>query len=254
MDLGLAGLEQEARHGTFSLMNVQLSLGLRLPASSRLDNFVAGANREAVAALRELLHADASGVLFLAGVSGSGKTHLLQAACRAVEADGAHAAYLPFAELIAHSPDVLEGLEHYRLLACDDLQAIAGRPAWEEAVFHLYNRLREAGGLLIGAANEVPDRLGLNLPDLRSRLAWGAVYALQPPDDAARQAILTQHARERGLELPAETAQYLLRRCPRDLHALVGLLERLDHAALRAQRRLTVPFVRSVLDGATEPE
>lgn len=235
-------------------MNAQLPLGLRLPASSRLDNFVAGANREAVAALGELLRAKSSGVLFLTGTPGSGKTHLLQAACRAVEADGAHAAYLPFAELVAHAPAMLEGLEHYRLLACDDLQAIAGRPEWEEAVFHLYNRLREAGGVLIGAASEVPDRLGLDLPDLRSRLAWGAVYVLQPPDDATRQAILMQHARERGLELPAETAQFLLRRCPRDMHALIEVLERLDHAALRAQRRLTVPFVRSVLGGEGDTE
>jgi DnaA family protein len=235
-------------------MNAQLPLGLRLPASSRLDNFVAGANRETVAALRELLAADTSGVLFLAGAPGSGKTHLLQAACRAVEAAGAQAAYLPFAELVAHSPDVLEGLEQYRLLACDDLQAIAGHPEWEEAVFHLYNRLREAGGVLIGAAGEVPDRLGLDLPDLRSRLAWGAVYALQPPDDAARLDILTLHARERGLELPAEAAQFLLRRCPRDVHALMALLERLDRAALRAQRRLTVPFLRTVLGGTSDLE
>lgn len=235
-------------------MNAQLPLGLRLPATSRLDNFVAGANREAVAALRELLHCDASGVLFLAGMAGSGKTHLLQAACRAVEAAGAQAAYLPFAELIGHSPAMLEGLEHYRLLACDDLQAIAGRVEWEEAVFHLYNRLREAGGLLIGAGSEVPDRLGLGLPDLRSRLAWGAVYALQLPDDAIRLEILSQHARERGLELPAETAQFLLRRCPRDQHALIALLDRLDHAALRAQRRLTVPFVRTLLGAAESAE
>ena len=236
------------------MINAQLPLALRLPATSRLDNFVAGANREALAAVQDFLHADGAGALFLAGVSASGKTHLLQAACRAVEAAGARAVYLPLAELVVHAPAMLEGLEHYRLIACDDMQAIAGRPAWEEAVFHLYNRLREAGGLLIGAASQSPDRLGLQLPDLRSRLAWGALYALQPPDDAARLAILSVHAHERGLELPPETAQFLLRRCSRDLHALIALLERLDHAALRAQRRLTVPFVRAVLGGTSDPE
>lgn len=236
------------------MMNAQLPLGLRLPATSRLDNFVAGANQEALAALEDVLRADGAGALFLAGASGSGKTHLLQAACRALEAAGARAAYLPLAELVVHAPAMLEGLEHYRLLACDDVQALAGRPEWEEAAFHLYNRLREAGGLLIGAANRIPERLGLDLPDLRSRLAWGSLYGLQPPDDAARMAILTVHARERGLDLPAETARFLLRRCPRDLHALIAVLDRLDHAALRAQRRLTVPFVRSVLDGTEDAE
>ena len=233
-------------------MNAQMPLALRLPSASRLDNFVTGANREIIATVRELLRSEVPGVVFLAGAAGSGKTHLLQATCRAIETNGALAADLPLAELVAHTPALLEGLEQYRLVACDDVQAIVGRPDWEEAMFHLYNRLREAGGLLIGAAIQPPERLGLGLPDLRSRLAWGAVYALQPPDDTVRLEILTAHARERGLELPAETAQFLLRRCPRDLHALIDLLDRLDRAALRAQRRLTVPFVRSVLESAVE--
>lgn len=233
-------------------MSAQLPLALRLPAASRLDNFVAGGNREAVAAVQELLHTGTSAVLFLAGAAGTGKTHLLQAACRAVEAEGAQAAYLPLLELVAHPPAMLDGLDHYRLIACDDVQAIAGRYDWEQAVFHLYNRLREAGGSMVGAGSQPPERLGLGLPDLRSRLASGVVYALQTPDDAVRLDILTLHARERGLELPAETAQFLLRRCPRDLHALIALLDRLDRAALRAQRRLTVPFVRAVLESSGE--
>ncbi|HEY9199894.1 MAG TPA: DnaA regulatory inactivator Hda [Gammaproteobacteria bacterium] len=233
-------------------MNAQLPLALRLPAASRLDNFVSGGNREVVAAVRELLGTGTSGVLFLAGAAGTGKTHLLQAACRAVETDGGQAAYLPLRDLVVHPPALLEGLEQYRLIACDDVQAIAGRSDWEEAVFHLYNRLRETGGSLLGAGRQPPERLGLGLPDLRSRLASGGVYALQAPDDAGLQEILILHAYERGLELPAETAQFLLRRCPRDLHALVALLDRLDRAALRAQRRLTVPFVRAVMESDGE--
>jgi DnaA family protein len=74
------------------------------------------------------------------------------------------------------------------------------------------------------------------------------LYALQPVDDAARMQILTVRAHERGLELSEDTAHYLLRRCPRDLPALMALLERLDAAALTAQRRLTVPFVKQVLE------
>jgi DnaA family protein len=51
----------------------------------------------------------------------------------------------------------------------------------------------------------------------------------------------------RGLELPQETARWLQRRFPRDMHSLYGLLDTLDEAAIVAQRRLTVPFIRSVL-------
>lgn len=229
------------------MIGAQLPLGLRLPSSSRFDNYVAGSNAEAVAALRQLTRTDSAAMLFLAGVAGVGKTHLLQAACRDVETIGARSAYLPLGELAGMDPSLLGGLEHYDLVAIDDVQAIAGQRLWEEALFHLYNRLREAGGRLIAAASAPPAHLGLQLSDLRTRLAWGGVYALQPVDDAARLRILGLRARETGLELPDETAQFLLRRCPRDLPALLDLLNRLDRAALASQRRLTIPFVRDVL-------
>lgn len=230
-------------------MAAQLPLGLRLPAAARFDNFIAGPNAEAVAAVWQLATEPNAAVLFLSGAAGSGKTHLLQAACRQAEACGGHGIYLPLAEWVEHDPRLLEGLEHYALLALDDVQAIAGRGAWEEALFHLFNRLRDTGGRWLGAASVAPEHLGLSLPDLRSRLGWGALYALQAVDDAARIRILTLRAHERGLELPEDTAHFLLRRCPRDLPALMALLERLDAAALSAQRRLTVPFVKEVLGG-----
>lgn len=226
----------------------QLPLGLRLPAASRFDNFITVADREAVAAVEQLALDTAPGVLFLAGAAGTGKTHLLQAACRAVEATGGQGIYMSLATASELNPMILEGLEQYALVALDDVQAIAAQPAWEEALFHLFNRLREAGGRLLVAATAAPEYLGLGLPDLRSRLGWGAVYALSLADDDLRVRILITRARERGLELPDETARYLLRRCPRDLPALIALLERLDQAALTAQRRLTVPFVRDVLE------
>ncbi|MBU1192167.1 MAG: DnaA regulatory inactivator Hda [Gammaproteobacteria bacterium] len=230
------------------MIPTQLPLGLRLPAASRFDNFVAGPNRETVTAIEQLTLDRTASVLFITGAAGSGKTHLLQAACRAVETGGEAAVYLPLTTFSTMNPGILEGLEHYALIALDDVQAIAGQVDWEEALFHLYNRLREAQGRLLAAAAAPPDQLNIELPDLRSRLGWGAVYALQLPDDAMRLQILALRAQACGLELPDETARYLLRRCPRDLPALIALLERLDHAALAAQRRLTVPFVKAVLE------
>lgn len=228
-------------------MAEQLPLPLRLSAAARFDNFVAGPNTEAVTAVRHMATEADAAVLFLSGAAGGGKSHLLQAACRQAVAGGADAAYLPFAEWGDLDRGVLEGLEHYALLAVDDLDVIAGRRDWEEALFHLFNRVREAGGRWLSAAYAAPDRLGLCLPELRSRLGWGSVYSLQTVDDAARLQILRVRAHERGLELPEDTAQFLLRRCPRDLPALMALLERLDTASLAAQRRLTVPFVQAVL-------
>jgi len=228
-------------------MAAQLPLGLRLPDTARFDNFIPGPNAEALAAVRHCATAPGAAMLYLAGPAGSGRTHLLQAACRAAHSVGLQAAYVPLAERAALSPVLLEGLEGCALLALDDVDAVAGDAAWEAALFHLYNRLHEAGGRLLAAALAPPGQTDLQLPDLRSRLAWGALYALQLPDDATRLQILTQRARDRGLDLSADVGRFLLHRCPRDLPALLALLDRLDRAALTAQRRLTIPFVREVL-------
>jgi len=103
-----------------------------------------------------------------------------------------------------------------------------------------------AGGLLV-ATRAAPSALPFDLPDLVSRLGAGLVYQLRPADEEYSLQALQLRAGQRGFELPDDTARYLLKRMPRDLPALMSLLERLDSASLVAQRRLTVPFVKSVL-------
>jgi DnaA family protein len=114
-------------------------------------------------------------------------------------------------------------------------------------VFDLFNRVRAAGNVMLIAGVDTPARCGLDLPDLVSRLGWGLTYTLKPLDETQLQAALELRAKGRGLELPEETAQYLLKRIPRDLPSVFDLLDRLDEASMIEQRRLTIPFVKSVL-------
>jgi DnaA family protein len=97
------------------------------------------------------------------------------------------------------------------------------------------------------AARPPPALLAWALPDLGSRCAAGAVLQLRALDEAEQQQALQLRARLRGFELPEETSRWLQRRFPRDMRRLYGLLDTLDEAALAAQRRLTVPFIREVL-------
>lgn len=219
-----------------------LRVGLR--DSATFANFLAGDN----AAALHLLQQGGEPFVYLWGGQGSGRTHLLQAACHAESAHGGSPAYLPLAALARAGTAVLDGLEQMSLVCLDDLQAVAGQGAWEEGLFHLYNRVRDAGGRLLAAADAGPAVLGVQLADLRSRLSWGPVFQLQSLDDAGKLAALQLRARARGMELGAEVGAYLLRRCPRDMHALFELLERLDQASLAAQRRLTIPFVRELIN------
>ena len=228
-------------------MGEQLPLGLQLKASARFSNFVAGPNAELIGQLRQAARAPGETFFFCWGSAGSGRTHLLQACCHQAASDGRTVAYVSLRDTVGLSPALLEGWEQFDLVCVDDVDAVAGDPDWEEALFHLYNRMRESGSTLIVSASAAPAQLRIGLPDLLSRLGWGAVYQLKALDDTQRMQALQLRARQRGCEMPDETASYLLRRLPRDMPALFDLLDHLDQASLAAQRKLTVPFVKSVL-------
>lgn len=86
--------------------------------------------------------------------------------------------------------------------------------------------------------------------DLRSRLGWGHVYALQVLSDTERRAVLRQEADARGLFLSDEVMSYMLTRFSRDLSSLMTLLDHLDQFALQTQRAITIPLIKSMLETA----
>lgn len=220
---------------------------LPLPVSLRDDNdfasFLPLGNEEAWRAARAVATGNEP-LVVLWGAPVSGRTHLLEAAVGLAAARGERAMRVGLQGLPA---EALTGLETLTLLCLDDADALAGQPVAEEALFHLFNALRDAGGRMMVTASGPPEAIGLQLADLRSRLGSGLVVALRPLDDEARLRVLVHRAACRGLDLPEETARYLLTRLSRRLDDLVGMLARLDQAALASQRRLTVPFVKAVM-------
>jgi DnaA-homolog protein len=225
----------------------QLPLALRFPPDQRFETYV-GAPEGALALLRALAHGEPSAQrVYVWGVSGTGKTHLLLAACAEAESAGLRAAYLPLAAAAGRMRDALEAYDRVDLLALDGLDAVAGSREDEVALFDAHNRMQDAGGRLLYAARAAPDALHLSLPDLHSRLSHCARNVLEPLDDAGRAEVLRLRAQRRGLQLDEAAIDWLLKRVDRDLGSLTSLLDRLDHESLAAQRRLTVPFLRSVL-------
>jgi DnaA-homolog protein len=228
-------------------MSVQLPLGIGLRPGATFAGYVAGRNAEAVASLRDRGETRS---VYLWGGRGTGKSHLLQAACQDASERGDAAVYLPLAQFGDFSPDILDGLESLALICIDDVQAIAGRADWEQRLFHLYNRARDLERGLVCAGDRPVRALGLGLPDLATRLGWDLTFQLHPLDDAGLGDALRLRAAALGLEFPDEVVGWLLRRCERDAPALFALLERLDRASLSAQRRLTIPFVRELIGAA----
>ena len=225
----------------------QLPLALRYPPDQRFDTWLDASPTGIVARLRVLATGATDDPLYLQGGNGSGKTHLLLASCAEAEAAGRPAHYLSMARIRGHAREAFEGLEQAGLVALDGLEAIAGLRDDEVALFDLHNRLRDAGAGLLYAARQTPAALLLALPDLRSRLAQCTLIALPALDDDGRARVLRRRAASRGLAFDEAALDWLLTRCSRDLSDLAALFERLDHASLAAQRRITVPFLRQVL-------
>lgn len=226
----------------------QLPLGVRIPDRAVFASFLPARNQEAVQYVKTLAAGGgtSSGVVWLCGAPGSGKTHLLQAAC-AQASETMRAAYLPLTELAPLGVEVIEGLRQLDCVSVDDIDVVIGQIEWERALFSVVREVEDVGSRVIVAAKSPPALLTWALPDLGSRLSASAVFQLRALDEREQQEALQLRARLRGFELPEETSRWLQRRFPRDMRALYEILDTLDEAALVAQRRLTVPFIRSVL-------
>lgn len=225
----------------------QLPLALRYPPDQRFETCI-DAPAGALAQLHALAQSPGADWLYLCGPVGVGKTHLALATCAAAETAGRRAAYLPLKATVGRLHDALDALDGSDVIALDGLDAIAGGHDDEVALFDFHNRARSAGIALLYTARVAPDALAPGLPDLRSRLSQCTRIALAPLDDDGRRAVLRERAQRRGLLLDEAVLEWLLKRVGRDLAGLTGLLDRLDRASLAAQRRVTVPFLRKVLE------
>jgi len=230
-------------------MAKQLPLSIRLRDHATFDNFSQADNQQLVSTLQRAAAPDDGDTtpLYLWGAAGCGKSHLMQAACHQMAARDEVAVYLPLRDYQLFSPEILDGMESLPLVCLDDIEAITGLREWEEAIFHLYNRMQRDGSQLVVSANTAPQGLALVLPDLATRLSWGLVFQLNELDDEQKVMALQARAAAIGMQMNDDVARYLFSRTRRDMHSLFALLEGLDHATLVAQRRLTIPFLKEFL-------
>ena len=225
----------------------QLTLtGIRLQDNTTFENFYAKNNQQVFQFLQSLFE-EQELYAYLWGNAGSGRSHLLQACCHQAHHLNKKAMYLPLHEFIDLSPEVFDNLEMMDLIAIDDIQCIAGKAHWEEAFFHLFNRLRTNHRYLVIAGNTPPNALDLALPDLLSRLTWGLTFKLHVLTDDDKVSALLMRAAHRGMHMPEEVANFLLRHYSRTTNDLFNALDKLDLASLAEQRMLTIPFVKQVL-------
>lgn len=225
----------------------QLPLRVDLKDEATFENFYPSKNEEIITQLKIAASGQAKHLIYIYGNRGQGCSHLLQACCHYAYTKQLRSVYFPLANLQSMSPQILEGIEELDLVCIDDLHVVAQQPLWEEAIFHLHNKLQDAGRGLIIAAHDLPKGLSLNLADLESRLAGGMIYHLHSLSDEEKLSTLIKRAHLRGIHLSQEVGKYLLNHCPRHMSTLFAALDVLDKASLAAQRKLTIPFVKEIL-------
>jgi DnaA-homolog protein len=220
----------------------QLALDFRTAVEPTLDNFAVGRNAELVAHLRTMaLSRTREHVLYLWGAPGSGRTHLVKGTLRAFGAAGASVKYVGSDDAIALAE---EELGDTRAIGVDDVERL--HEVAQVSLFNVYNSVLDNGSVLIVAGNAPPSRLALRA-DLTTRLASGLTYEVHGLNDAEKAQALSEHAAVRGFTLQPEVCDYLLAHVPRDMTALLEIVDTLDRYSLEAQRPVTIPLVRAML-------
>ncbi|MFC3853406.1 DnaA ATPase domain-containing protein [Salinispirillum marinum] len=226
----------------------QLALPVTLRADARLSSLFAGPNAWLIDWLQSTWCSGSENSLFLHGVHGSGLTQWLQAICQQSEEQGSSGFYLNLTEVRDESPAVLLELAGTPLVCLDDVDTVLGQQEWDQQLFHLFNAQKDQGLQLVLAAHcSLPELADRMLADLHSRLSWGMRAQLKLPEDDDWTAAITWLAAQYGLTLSHEAALYIAYRGPREWQGLNALLQRLDTESLVAQRKLTPPFIKSVM-------
>lgn len=225
----------------------QLTLAVNIQDNLTFANFFTANDNGLIQTLKNQWQTDGHSFIYLAGASGSGCSHLLQAACDYANQKGHQSLYLPLKALVHQSPSVLDGLQTYPLLAIDDIELLLGKADWQQALLHLYHLLQSREGLLLMSSHIAPQRLNLELKDLDSRLRSALLLKVHELNDEEKQQALILRAKMQGLLIDKKVAHYILAHTLRDMHQLQNLLDKLSEESLVEKRLITIPFVKQVL-------
>jgi len=229
-------------------MAEQLPVKFEFRADQTFDDFYPGSNQEILAQLKKTVTGTGEQFIFLWGNAGHGKSHLLHACCHEASNQRFSSFYLDLSDSVLTNPELFAGLEDVEIVCFDNIDALAGRADLELAFFNFFNQHRDHNHKLILSASCAPNSLVFTLPDLQTRINWGLSLKIQPLDDNDKIAALTYKARQKGFEISPQVAGFLITHYDRNLSSLWSVLDKLDWASLAAKRKLTIPFLKQILE------
>jgi len=224
----------------------QLALDISIDDKASFENFWVGHNHELATAIETSVRTGDPKLLYFYGPKSAGKSHLLFAAIRLAKEEILASSYVCLSNSRV-SESQLEAVDVQHLVCIDDLQAWVANDTAERALFTLLEQIKHAGGQLIVSATQPPEALGFELRDLVSRLSSGLVYPLQTLTEEQQFEALKMRAGQRGLSISEEAVRYLMSRSSRDTGELFELLDNIDRVSLIEKRRITIPFLQTLL-------
>ena len=222
----------------------QLLLPVSVSEHMVFESFYPGPNLE----IYQALQANVQKSLWISGVQSSGKTHLLQATFQRCIRLSKSSLYIPMREFDQFSPEILDDLEQLHLICIDDIEFILGNQAWERKLLDLYERIQTTDTHLVVASHDSPKGINFFLPDLASRFSMSLIHQLEMLSETEILSAIQMHAEVRGFNLPKESVNYLLKRVERNVGSLIDIIEILDYESLSKQRKLTIPFIKNILN------
>ena len=220
----------------------QLALDIGLARAPSLASFLAGPNEAAWKHLQLWVGSPTRSPVptYLWGASGSGKTHLLEAVRESLREQGAGTGWLD--PSMAEPP---EFDDRWAVVLLDDVHLYSA--VQQHAAFAWFVNAQTLQRGVVAAGLLPPADLELR-EDLRTRLGWGHIFQMHVLSEPERRAVLRQAADARGVFLGDDVMDFILNRFSRDLGSLMQLLDHLDAYALRTQRAITIPLIRSMLE------
>ena len=222
----------------------QIPLPLSFDKRFSLDNYISENSGYIRQHLTALFDETGEPLIGLWGGADSGKTHLLNACAH--YARHCHVAFHLFdaLQLLEAKAQSFADFPHGCVLGVDNLDLLAGNREWEEQFYHLINRVKSGEIRFVFSLSRNPRDIGFRLPDLKSRLMWGLLIAVQSPDDKQLPEVIKARANLLGLAMSDKVLNYLLTHYSRKLSEQMQLLYRLDHAAMSSKRKITIPLIR----------
>ncbi len=228
-------------------MPKQLPLQFEFQSNQSFNTFYLGDNTELINHLKNIFINNEQQI-FLWGEVASGKTHLLQAISQESKQQYKSNFYLSFDNNLLPDIEILTGLESFDIVCFDNIERIAGNIEWEHAFFNFFNLHRDNNKQLVLSANCPPKFLPFQLPDLKTRMAWGLTLKITPLTDEQQLNALIYKANDLGFEIPVNVGKFLMSHYARDTPSIWILLNKIDQATLAAKRKLTIPFLKQIMN------